>query len=340
MSTSINSFNTLVSALLPLPKPRSPPSPTLISTLTSLHSLATTYILNPHQSVATTQHATTELRTRCSPWLVKVLAVLTEEEEEEEEGGVDAERTVTLAAELLSILAGRAAMTAVEREWVFENAGELSVREMGFGDAGLGFQTWGAGVVLARLLDSGSLPLNNASRVLELGSGTGLAGLVCARIGQEAAAKRSTDFRITMTDYDSTVLSNLVHNAASNDLTTTVAVHKLDWTDGVMWDSHPTQQQEYPLIIASDCAYDISHARHIPRVVDSYLAKHTPHARFWCVLPVRNRFDGELEAFVKAMRASSQLVKVADQCRTIVYDDDVEYRVLCYRRPVITDSIV
>ncbi|KAJ3171332.1 hypothetical protein HDU87_008358 [Geranomyces variabilis] len=154
------SFDARLAALLPLPPPRAPPSPAIRSTLLQLRALANEALLNPMQPTAAIVHASAVLRDKCTPWLVRLLAALTEdgaaeeeEEDEEEEGGRDDEDEdgpLATAAELLSLLAGRAALDEVDRTWRFDNAGSLVIREMGYSEAGLGFQTWGSGYVMAR----------------------------------------------------------------------------------------------------------------------------------------------------------------------------------------------
>ncbi|KAJ3170336.1 hypothetical protein HDU88_008963 [Geranomyces variabilis] len=351
MAAASNSpFDASLAALLPLPPPRTPPSEAIHSTLLRLRRLANEALLNPMQPTAAVAHASAVLRDKCTPWLVRLLAVLTEEEpaeeEEEENGRHDDDGPLATAAELLSLLAGRAALDEVDRTWVFDKAGTLVVREMGYGEAGLGFQTWGSGVVLARLLDSGAVPRPPAnSQILELGSGTGLAGLVCARLIRQSCS------HITLTDFQPAVLTNLLHNTTTNDLTPSASVCKLDWTEGILhppWPAssnsnsvsdnsnvNPTHQR-FHTILASDCAYDTLHAAHLPGIVDAYLARE-PDARAYFVLPERPRFEAELEAFLTAMRRDAGIVEVADGCWTMQGDDGCGYHIRCYKRPDRTD---
>ncbi|KAJ3156954.1 hypothetical protein HDU86_003489 [Geranomyces michiganensis] len=336
------SFDASLAALLPLPPPRAPPSKAIHSTLLQLRALADDALLNPMQPAAAVAYASAALCDKCTPWLVRLLAALTKEDVGEEEDGDERQDggVLAIAAELLSVLAGRAALDEVDRTWVFENAGKLVIREMGYGEAGLGFQTWGSGYVLARLLDSGEIPMPPpGSQILELGSGTGLAGLVCARLLAQSCC------HITLTDFQPAVLTNLVHNTTANSLAATATVRKLDWIDGILHPPWPVPQSSllytdgtnlphprFQTMLVSDCAYDALHAAHIPKIVDVYLEA-GPAARVYCVLPERPRFEAELEAFLDAMRREAGVVEVADACRTMAGDDGVNYRILCYSRP-------
>jgi len=113
------------------------------------------------------------------------------------------------------------AVGEVTRQWYFENEGgtpfELSIREPSMvGDDGLGSKTWGSSFVLAHMLSnlastslSHLLPGDGArhtTRVLELGSGTGLLGLA-------AAATWRTE--VILSDLPS-IMPNLLFNIERN----------------------------------------------------------------------------------------------------------------------------
>nr|KAJ3418530.1 hypothetical protein HK105_008199 [Polyrhizophydium stewartii] len=161
--------------------------------------------------------------------------------------------------------------------------------------------------------------------VLELGSGTGLAGLVSARAGSRLTV---------LTDYHPTVLNNAQLNVECNNVERTAHVAKLDWfwvlspeeleqETGMRFShggDHETdeQQREYALedrnedpvltssdfriIIAADCIFDRMHSKLVPKVAKRYLSKH-PDARFYVLLPHREKFKAELKAFEENMPA-------------------------------------
>ncbi|KAJ3046140.1 hypothetical protein HDV00_003890 [Rhizophlyctis rosea] len=120
----------------------------------------------------------------CSPWLVRLLDRSAEWEENDE-----TEAVVDAISDLMAQFCGRTATAQVTRTWRFKST-ELVIQEPSFSEADIGFQTWGAGVVLAQLIDDHTVDVKDKV-VLELGSGTGVTGLVCARAG---ARKNATDY--------------------------------------------------------------------------------------------------------------------------------------------------
>ncbi|KAG5463198.1 MAG: hypothetical protein BJ554DRAFT_1086, partial [Olpidium bornovanus] len=110
-------------------------------------------------------------------------------------------------AAVIAHLCGRAATGAVVREWPLPRRGVgLSVKEPGLAEGDIGFKTWGAARALARLLDDGEIPVSGRV-VLELGSGTGLAGLAAAVCGAS---------RTYLTDFSPACLNSCRVNAAAN----------------------------------------------------------------------------------------------------------------------------
>ena len=81
----------------------------------------------------------------------------------------------------------------------------LSLRVLLSPSRGLAFQLWPAALLLCRYLDSQPSPLPPASRVVELGAGCGLVGLLAASLGAH----------VTLTDLPA-VLPHLLSNVAVN----------------------------------------------------------------------------------------------------------------------------
>ncbi|KAI9017235.1 hypothetical protein BC832DRAFT_543979 [Gaertneriomyces semiglobifer] len=299
----------------------------LATVLTNIDSLINDYVLNPMCEASLVQRASRDLQKHCSPYLVRVLGRLAEED--------GAEDTMSQISDLLAKLAGRGAMKQLVRKWGFPSkafdVGTVDIWEPSYGECDIGFQTWGAGVVLAKLLVANEIPLT-ASRILELGSGTGLAGIVAARIGRSLHRK----FEIVLTDYHPNVLSNLRRNAHANGVDACTLVGMLDWTVGTLEfedtgaqphdDALTSAKESFEQIIASDFNYEPSHAHLIPAVVARYLSR-DENSRFWSVLPVRPRFEAELDAFYVEMNRRG-FVRV-HSCRITddVSGDQVDYLV-------------
>eukprot|EP01039_Chlorochromonas_danica_P004337 gene4339-4758_t len=91
---------------------------------------------------------------------------------------------------------------------------------------GIGGVTWEGALVLAACLDLLSSSINstdvhpNPLRILELGAGAGLVGLVAAKLG----------FTVTLTDR---FIDLAEENAIANGLKDTVVVSQLDWSEGL-----------------------------------------------------------------------------------------------------------
>ncbi|CAE6457837.1 unnamed protein product [Rhizoctonia solani] len=100
---------------------------------------------------------------------------------------------------------------------------------------------WPAGEVLSRYLASrGSL---TGQRVIELGSGTGLVGLVAGLLGAE---------EVVITDQESEQLINIMkENVELNNLQGRVRASVLNWGEPISPDLPSTAS----LIIAADCVY-------------------------------------------------------------------------------------
>mmetsp|Transcript_882 Transcript_882/g.1076 ORF Transcript_882/g.1076 Transcript_882/m.1076 type:complete len:209 (-) Transcript_882:1961-2587(-) len=101
-------------------------------------------------------------------------------------------------------------------------------------------------------------------RVLELGSGIGLTGLMIA------SNSHCEPESIVMTDYEKVVLDNLRHNVHINEKEKNipagiVSVRKLDWTEGFKDD------QKFDIILAADCVYDPDYIPDLVQLVQKYL---------------------------------------------------------------------
>lgn len=154
----------------------------------------------------------------------------------------------------------------------------------------VGVQTWAAAIVLSDLivtrgseihksLVKGAPETGRPTSVLELGAGTGLVGLVCARVLQKLAKATGQDPGcVTLTDYHPLVLANLERNvqtnladkAASQEIL--VYTRLLDWSEYHDGSKTAADGDKYDLILAADVVYSPDHAKWLYSTVAALLA--------------------------------------------------------------------
>ena len=262
-----------------------------------------------------------------TPWLVSLMSRYCDASVTE----ADRCDLVPIISKVTSMLCGRFATGPCVTQWQFDNTGSYDVLETTYTEAEIGFQTWGGGILLAQMIDSQSIDVSNKS-VLELGCGTGLAGLVSARAGSAITV---------LSDYHPVVLQNAQRNVDENGLNSTARVVKLDWIRVLspedrqqlksLYDLHNRTNEllniafnengdedetvgtepldtiltdtRFDLVIAADCIFDHSHSLMVPKIAKEFVSKsRSPgDARFHVILPHRVRFRSEIEAFEENM---------------------------------------
>ena len=134
----------------------------------------------------------------------------------------------------------------------------------------LGAQVWssaiGLSVWLSRAADTGQLHLAG-TRLLELGAGVGLPGLLCAQLGVDAPA------HITLTDLSPQLIDCMQANADRNASgggeaadTSPVVAELLNW------DADEVAGEEYDVIIGADVVYSQAHVTQLVQTVLPRLA--------------------------------------------------------------------
>jgi predicted nicotinamide N-methyase len=163
--------------------------------------------------------------------------------------------------------------------------------------------TWGASYILAKQLHAIKLPdhwQNNSSRpVIELGAGTGLAGL-------SAAAVWNTN--VVLTDLVP-VVSGLRKNVSLNKSLLAscrgrASCGVLDWKNpsrlsacneehDIFEDIDALERNKASIILAADTVYDEDHPAMLARVVQTWL-KSGPNSRFIVAYPLRVAYLDEI----------------------------------------------
>ncbi|KAK3286535.1 hypothetical protein CYMTET_5913 [Cymbomonas tetramitiformis] len=106
----------------------------------------------------------------------------------------------------------------------------------------VGATVWDCALVLAHYLEVLSPQHLRGKRTIELGSGTGLVGLVAAAMGA----------KVLLTDLPKLV-PGLRRNVEANDLTHCTRVQALPWGE-----SCEEQEPRFDLVLLADCLYDSS----------------------------------------------------------------------------------
>ncbi|KAI8872248.1 hypothetical protein GQ42DRAFT_153797 [Ramicandelaber brevisporus] len=201
---------------------------------------------------------------------------------------------------------------------------EIKLRDASFAEADLGAMTWGASRLFAKMMDNPPdelVPYLEACRdkdILELGTGTGLAGIsLAACLSQRQQSPQS----ITLTDYHDGVLQNAKMNVEANideSVQQRVRLAKLDWKRLASDDTAAVTDEstnsvfpeldgdsKFDVIIGADVVYSLEMATLVPRVINHHLAsRHSsgnlcPFALI--ILPKRDRHDADIDSFEQTM---------------------------------------
>lgn len=185
-----------------------------------------------------------------------------------------------LASLRLAENCGRTAQPEMVRRITLPKLEELTSRqfirlkEPALTSDNLGLKTWGLALILAnRLMRAPELL---TSPVLELGSGTGLVGIVASLLGHD----------VTLTDLNE-IVGNLQHNTELNELD--VDVCELDWLDPTSFIATHGDQR-FSTIVVSDPIYSDEHPAWVVAMFDRFLA---PGGRVLLQIPLRRSFERE-----------------------------------------------
>ncbi|KAJ3361923.1 hypothetical protein GGF32_006800 [Allomyces javanicus] len=242
-----------------------------------------------------------DLREAVWPWLLAVLRAVDARDDLRADSDSDDEADPTesedddiaaLASASIANLSGRAAASGARAQhWHFPGTPiSLTIAEASLAQAELGCVTWGSGAVLAALLANQTIPIRAGARVLELGSGTGVSGLVAARFTKN----------ITLTDGHAGVVKVLAENAASNAPHANVA--QFDWNWALQGDDRAAGFRECAdVVLAADVIYEPAAVAPFAAAVKAACAKEGA-TEVVVVLPMRVRYANEVHLFEEAMR--------------------------------------
>lgn len=186
----------------------------------------------------------------------------------------------------LSENCGRTAQPEIIRKIDIPNLSEvggvdfLQLREPSLTGDNLGLKTWGSSLILAERLVKSSKDKYLRGTVLELGSGTGLVGMVSGLMG----------FRTFLTDLEE-IVPNLQNNVELNAVDCKVL--ELDWRDPSSF-RRRFPHQKFQTIILSDPIYSTSHPQWVFNMINEFM--HTDKdSRVLLQIPLRPQFEQERE---------------------------------------------
>lgn len=188
----------------------------------------------------------------------------------------DREWIIDLAGKRMAERCGRSAMPDMTREFEVEGLNEpIVLDEPALTEDNLGLKTWGSALILAkRLLKEPELLKD---RVLELGSGTGLVAIACAKIGANIIA----------TDLPA-IVPNLQNNLEKNSISTKQAqAHILDWNDATSFNN---EYGTFDTLIVADPVYSWDHPPLVSQTVGCLL-KRDSNSHLILQLPQRKLYQ-------------------------------------------------
>ncbi|ODV79742.1 uncharacterized protein CANTADRAFT_89375 [Suhomyces tanzawaensis NRRL Y-17324] len=176
------------------------------------------------------------------------------------------------------------AIANLDKYFSSESGPYIKLKEPSLTSDNLGLKTWGSSLILANRL------VNNdkdyiLGEVLELGSGTGLVGIVSSILGHNT----------TLTDLPE-ITPNLKVNVDLNNILHS-QVHDLDWTDPSSF-VQKMGNITYHTILISDPIYSSKHPYWVVNMINQFLSR-DKSARVLIQLPLRPKFENERETLWK-----------------------------------------
>jgi predicted RNA methylase len=167
-----------------------------------------------------------------------------------------------------------------------------------------------------KLIQENCIPHLADSQVLELGTGTGMVGLVCDHLG---AAE------IHVTDYHPRVLENVAHNIKLNNSHAQVA--PLDFIKVSRGEAPEWEGRQFDIVIASDLLYEMEHADHLPVAVSKLMRK-----EFYFMIPLRSTHWEEVNHFEQKMGSLGFILRKTVDSERVEEEGTVAYRYYEYTK--------
>jgi predicted nicotinamide N-methyase len=166
--------------------------------------------------------------------------------------------------------------------------------------------------------------------VLELGCGTGLSGIYCA--------KKTKLKNIYITDYLKDIVENVDVNIRKNGVDKKANACLLNWENpDVIRDLNDgsIECEKFDRIIASDICYDVSSTLSATITLSHWLRR---DGFAYIVLPVRRLFEKEMYAFESAMQKlplkllSTEIIDIRNGPAQAFSDEDESFKFYTYKK--------
>lgn len=217
-----------------------------------------------------------------------------------------------LASARLSERSGRSAMAKMLRTFTIPTRNgpvDLVLHEPALTGDSLGLKTWAASYLLAKRLSTISRP-TNTDNIVELGAGTGLAGMAAACIW--GATVRLSDL--------CSIVPNLAENIAMNESTIsrmggTAVSEIIEWEDT----SRPSEYEgRCSVILLADTIYSEDHPDLVVGAIDRWLLR-DKDSLVLVEVPLRSTYRREITKFRREMLKIG--LEIVDEDEEIGYDD-------------------
>lgn len=166
----------------------------------------------------------------------------------------------------------------------------VDLYEPGITEENIGHITWGSALVLSKRIENNPTLLKG--RVIELGSGTGLCGIVAAKLG----------CKVLLTDLPEIVPNILTNISRNADIDADLAI--LDWSQPESF----KKEHFYDTIIVSDPVYSAGQSK---LLVNTIMYIGAP--RVLLEIPIRRGWESERLAVDKLMEASGYLRELYEE---------------------------
>ena len=179
-------------------------------------------------------------------------------------------------------------------QWMKTKTGHLKLREPSLTNHNLGLKTWGSALILSQRLLTHDYKKYLYKSVLELGSGTGLVGMVSSLLG----------YHTVLTDLPE-IVPNLQLNVDLNKLIN-ATVLELDWTNPQSFlKSFP--DTKFQTILVSDPVYSSKHPYLVVDMINLFFDDSDPKAKVLVQIPLRPKFENERQVLWDLMKANLYL---------------------------------